>query len=294
MTGETERRTLLSVEDLATEFPTESGPRVAVAGVTFDVAEGEVVSIVGESGSGKSVTALSLLRLVDDPGRITGGRVLFDGDDVLAMRRTALQRLRGDEVGMIFQEPIRSMNPVFTIGRQIIETLRAHTSLSKRAAYDRAISWLERVGLPNPERVMRAYPHELSGGMMQRAMIAMALCCEPRLLIADEPTTALDVTIQAQILDLLLDLCDETGMAILFITHDLGVVAQIADAVLVMYGGRIIERGDVLDIFDRPQHPYTEALLRTKPVLGQRAERLPVISEEVRRLALAGPVGAAA
>lgn len=288
MTVENASGPLLRVEGLTTRFPLENGTKTAVDGVDFEVRAGEVVSIVGESGSGKSVTALSVMRLVDEPGEIVGGRVLFDGEDVLTMRRTPLQRLRGGGIGMIFQEPMHAMNPVFTIGRQIIETLREHRSLSKRDAYERALGWLERVGLPHPDRVMRAYPHELSGGMLQRAMIAMALCCDPRLLIADEPTTALDVTVQAQILDLLLDLREETGLSILFITHDLGVVAQIADSVLVMFGGRIIERADVFSLFDAPGHPYTEALLKTKPVLGQRLDRLPTISDEVRRIAALG------
>lgn len=280
---------LLRVEQLTTRFPLDSGARVAVDAVSFEIRAGEIVSIVGESGSGKSVTALSIMRLVDEPGEIVGGRVLFDGRDVLTMRRSQLQRLRGAGIGMIFQEPMHAMNPVFTIGRQIIETLREHLSLSRPDAYDQAVDWLERVGMSDAERVMRAYPHELSGGMLQRAMIAIALCCGPRVLIADEPTTALDVTVQAQILDLLQELREETGLAILFITHDLGVVAQIADAVLVMFGGRIIERADVFTLFEQPKHPYTEALLKTKPMLGQRLDRLPTISDEVRALAALGP-----
>ncbi|UJP11715.1 ABC transporter ATP-binding protein [Microbacterium sp. KUDC0406] len=279
---------LVQVEDLSVRFPTENGPRTVVDGVGFEVHAGEVVSIVGESGSGKSITALSLLNLVDEPGEIFSGRVLFDGDDVRKMKGTALQKLRGGEVGMIFQEPMRSLNPVFTIGKQLIETIRAHESVSVGDAHDQSVDWLSRVGLPNPERIMRSYPHEMSGGMLQRAMIAVALCCRPRLLIADEPTTALDVTIQAQILDLLLDLRDETGMAMLFITHDLGVVAEVADTVLVMYGGHIVERGDVFGLFESPRHPYTDALLKARPLPGQRLDRLPVISDEVRRLAAAG------
>ena len=224
----------------------------------------------------------------DDPGEIVSGRVLLDGEDVLRMRGTALQRVRGAEIGMIFQEPMRSLNPVFTIGKQLIETIRAHEDVKPADAYDRSVDWLRRVGLPNPERVMRSYPHEMSGGMLQRAMIAVALCCRPRLLIADEPTTALDVTIQAQIIDLLLDLRDETGMAMLFITHDLGVIAEVADSVLVMYGGHVVERGDVFSLFDHPQHPYTDALLKARPMPGQRLDRLPTISDEVRRIAAAG------
>ncbi|WP_052663546.1 ABC transporter ATP-binding protein [Psychromicrobium lacuslunae] len=299
------KNSLLQVQNLSISFPaapSQASPgqrsrartaasRLVVDDISFEVAAGEVLGIVGESGSGKSLTALSVLKLVDEPGEISAGRILFDGDDVLSMRRTALQRLRGAEVGMIFQEPMRSLNPVFTIGRQLIETVRAHQSVSRREAHQLSVDWLARVGLPDPARVMRAYPHELSGGMLQRTMIAIALCCNPRLLIADEPTTALDVTIQAQILDLLLELRDETGMAILFITHDLGVIAEVADSVLVMYDGQIVERANVFALFDRPQHPYTEALLSARPLAGQRLERLPVISAEVRQLAsrAAGP-----
>ena len=279
---------LVRVEDLTVRFPVEGGHRTVVDDVSFEVHAGEVLGIVGESGSGKSITSLSLLNLVDDPGEIVSGRVLLDGADVLKMRGTALQRVRGAEIGMIFQEPMRSLNPVFTIGKQLIETIRAHEDVKPADAYDRSVDWLRRVGLPNPERVMRSYPHEMSGGMLQRAMIAVALCCRPRLLIADEPTTALDVTIQAQIIDLLLDLRDETGMAMLFITHDLGVIAEVADSVLVMYGGHVVERGDVFSLFDHPQHPYTDALLKARPMPGQRLDRLPTISDEVRRIAAAG------
>ena len=279
---------LVRVEDLTVRFPVEGGHRTVVDDVSFEVHAGEVLGIVGESGSGKSITSLSLLNLVDVPGEIVSGRVLLDGADVLKMRGTALQRVRGAEIGMIFQEPMRSLNPVFTIGKQLIETIRAHEDVKPADAYDRSVDWLRRVGLPNPERVMRSYPHEMSGGMLQRAMIAVALCCRPRLLIADEPTTALDVTIQAQIIDLLLDLRDETGMAMLFITHDLGVIAEVADSVLVMYGGHVVERGDVFSLFDHPQHPYTDALLKARPMPGQRLDRLPTISDEVRRIAAAG------
>ncbi|MFE6735519.1 ABC transporter ATP-binding protein [Microbacterium sp. NPDC057650] len=279
---------LVQVEDLSVRFPTENGPRTVVDGVSFDLHAGEVLGIVGESGSGKSITSLSLLNLVDEPGEIFSGRVLLDGEDVLKMKGTALQKVRGSEIGMIFQEPMRSLNPVFTVGKQMIETIRAHESVSVGDAHDQSVEWLRRVGLPNPDRIMRAYPHEMSGGMLQRAMIAVALCCHPRVLIADEPTTALDVTIQAQIIDLLLDLRDETGMAMLFITHDLGVIAEVADSVLVMYGGHVVERGDVFSVFENPQHPYTDALLKARPMPGQRLDRLPTISDEVRRLALAG------
>lgn len=276
---------LLRVRDLGVGFPSDDGVTEVVRDVGFDLHPGQVTALVGESGSGKSITAMSVLRLVDSPGKTLHGSIDFDGQDVLRLNKSGLQRLRGDQIGMIFQEPMHSLNPVFTIGKQIVETLREHKNLSKREASELAQSWLERVGLPDPGRVMTSYPHELSGGMLQRAMIAMALSCDPRLLIADEPTTALDVTIQAQILDLLLDLRDETGMAILFITHDLGVVAQVADRVLVMYNGRILERADVYELFERPRHPYTSALLATKPVRGQRLHRLPTITDDVREAA---------
>jgi ABC-type dipeptide/oligopeptide/nickel transport system ATPase component len=280
---------LLRVRDLSVGFPTAEGLDTVVRDVGFDLHPGQVTALVGESGSGKSITARSVLRLVDAPGRVLSGSIEFDGQDVLRLNKSGLQRLRGDQIGMVFQEPMHSLNPVFTIGKQIIETLREHKNVSKHEAAQQAESWLERVGLPDPGRVMTSYPHELSGGMLQRAMIAMALSCGPRLLIADEPTTALDVTIQAQILDLLLDLRDETGMAILFITHDLGVVAQVADRVLVMYGGQILERADVYSLFEHPVHPYTSALLATKPVRGQRLRRLPTITDDVR-LAAADPL----
>ena len=284
------REPLLEVDHLAVDFPLEGGDvRRAVRDVSFAIRPGEITSLVGESGSGKSVTALSLLRLLDPPGRVAAGSIRYEGRDVLRLGRSDLQRLRGDEIAMIFQEPMHSMNPVFTIGRQLTETIRVHSTATKQEARDRAVRWLERVGLPDPERLLEAYPHELSGGMLQRVMIAMALSCNPKLLIADEPTTALDVTIQAQILDLLLDLRDETGLAILFITHDLGVVAEIADTVLVMYAGRVVERDNVGALFAHPSHPYTEALLRTKPVLGRRQRRLPTIPDAVRRLAALDP-----
>ncbi|KAB7790236.1 dipeptide ABC transporter ATP-binding protein [Bifidobacterium leontopitheci] len=263
--------------------PTSTAPTPAVVkavdGVTFDIPRGKVTCIVGESGSGKSVTAMSMINLIDRPGRIESGSILFEGRDVLTMDRKSLQRLRGEGISMIFQEPMHSLNPVFTIGKQIVETIMTHRDVSKKEAWKQSVSWLERVGLPNPERIMDMYPHELSGGMVQRAMIAIALSCEPKLLIADEPTTALDVTIQAQIIDLLLSLKAQMGLTILFITHDFGVVAEVADEVVVMYEGHIMEQGDVTEIFDHPTHPYTKALLATRPVIGRRQRRLPTVRD---------------
>ena len=271
---------LLRVKDLHVSFPLEDGTvRKAVDGVTFDVPRGKVTCIVGESGSGKSVTAMSAINLIDRPGRIDSGSIDFDGRDVLAMDAKSLQRLRGEGISMIFQEPMHSLNPVFTIGSQMVETIMTHLDVTKKEAWAKSVAWLERVGLPNPERIMRLYPYELSGGMVQRAMIAIALSCEPKLLIADEPTTALDVTIQAQIIDLLLSLKAQMGLTILFITHDFGVVAEVADEVVVMYEGHIMEQGDVYTIFDHPTHPYTKALLATRPVIGSRRRRLATVRD---------------
>jgi peptide/nickel transport system ATP-binding protein len=257
---------LLEIKGLETHF--FSGGRIykAVDGVSLAVEEGETVALVGESGCGKSVTALSILGLVPHPpGRIVGGEIWFEGRDLLRLDRRALLAVRGNRIGMIFQEPMASLNPVFTIGNQIIEAIREHRDLSRAAARHRAAMLLGRVGLPEPDRLLAEYPHRLSGGMRQRAMIAMALSCEPRLLIADEPTTALDVTTQAQILDLLAGLQRELGMAILIITHDLGVVAQMAARVAVMYAGRKVEEASTLDLFARPLHPYTQGLIRALP-----------------------------
>ena len=269
---------LLEVRGLRTVFETESGIAPAVDCVDFAVDEGETVGIVGESGCGKSVTALSILRLVaSPPGRITAGEILFGGRDLLALDNEAMRRVRGNDVAMIFQEPMTSLNPVFTIGSQIVEPLRLHRGLSKRAAAEEAVRMLERVEIADPERRFRDYPHQLSGGMRQRVMIAMALSCNPRLLIADEPTTALDVTIQAQILDLLASLKRSIGMAVLLITHDLGVIAEQADRVLVMYAGRIVEHGRVADVLARPTHPYTRGLLASQPGFAEPGSRLNTI-----------------
>ncbi|MBT9281702.1 MAG: ABC transporter ATP-binding protein [Hydrogenibacillus schlegelii] len=274
-------RPLVEFKNVRTVFDTEAGPLRAVDGVSFAIYPGETVCVVGESGSGKSVTALSLMRLISPPGRIVEGEIWFDGRDVLTLKPEAMRRIRGHEIGMIFQEPMSSLNPVLTVGEQIMEPLMEHRRMTRNEAREKAVELLELVGIPRAREIVDAYPHELSGGMRQRVMIAMALSCDPKLLIADEPTTALDVTIQAQILDLLRQLKAERNMAMLFITHDLGVVAEMADYVIVMYGGRIVEQGPVLDIFQNPRHPYTEGLLKAKPVIGRRTKRLYTIPGQV-------------
>jgi len=257
---------LLEVQDLQTFFHAEGTVARAVDGVSFTLGAGETLAIVGESGSGKSVTSLSIMRLVPiPPGEIAGGSVLFRGRDLLAIPEPEMRHIRGNEMGMIFQEPMSSLNPLLTVGEQIAEVVRLHQGLARGAARQRAVEMLGRVNIPDPERRAREYPHRLSGGMRQRVMIAMALACRPALLIADEPTTALDVTIQAQILHLIRALQIEMGMSVLFITHNLGVVAQVADRVAVMYSGRIVEQGDVRTVFATPLHPYTRALLRSIP-----------------------------
>jgi len=270
---------LLAVENLRTSFATEAGTLRAVDGVDLRLAPGRTLGVVGESGSGKSVTALSIMRLVDAPGWIDPGtKILFEGRDLTKLPERAMERIRGNEISMIFQEPMTSLNPVFRIGDQITEAVRLHEGLREKQALLRAIEMLELVGLSEASRRVRDYPHQLSGGMRQRVMIAMALSCNPKLLIADEPTTALDVTIQAQILELMKDLRDRLEMSIMLITHDLGVVAEMADDVAVMYAGRVVERGAVADVFGSPQHPYTEALLHSIPLLGMtQAEPLRVI-----------------
>ena len=259
---------LLQVEDLRTLFHAEGVIARAVDGVSFTIAAGETVAIVGESGSGKSVTSLSIMRLVPiPPGEIADGRVLFRGRDLLQLPEDDMRQIRGNDIGMIFQEPMSSLNPLLTVGEQIAEVVRLHQRLGRGAARRHAVEMLRRVNIPDPGLRASEYPHRLSGGMRQRVMIAMALACHPALLIADEPTTALDVTIQAQILQLIRMLQVEMGMSVLFITHNLGVVAQIADRVAVMYAGRIVEQGDVATVFASPLHPYTRALLRSIPRL---------------------------
>jgi oligopeptide/dipeptide ABC transporter ATP-binding protein len=270
---------LLKVESLRTYFAMPEGVLRAVDGVDFEVNRQETVCVVGESGSGKSVTALSVMGLIRRPGRIqTGSKVLFRGRDLTQMPDAELRQIRGNEIAMIFQEPMTSLNPVFTVGEQIAEAIRLHQRVGSKEATDRAVELMRQVGIPSPEKRSRHYPHQMSGGQRQRVMIAMALSCNPALLIADEPTTALDVTIQAQILELMTELRERLGTAILFITHNLGVVAEMADRVVVMYAGRVAEQGPVEDIFNRPQHPYTEALLGSMPTLGMdQSKQLRVI-----------------
>jgi oligopeptide/dipeptide ABC transporter ATP-binding protein len=267
---------VLEVRDLRTVFHTGDGLIHAVNGVSFAIREGELLGVVGESGSGKSVTMMSLMKLLPmPPGEIVGGSVHFGGRDLVTMSPRELRRIRGRQIGFIFQDPMTSLNPVFTVGFQISEPLRKHLRLSKRAALRRAVELLELVGIPSAADRLGDYPHQFSGGMRQRVMIAIALACQPKVLIADEPTTALDVTIQAQILELVKKLRRELGMAIIWITHDLGVVAGIADRVVVMYGGQIVEHAPVRQLYEDPQHPYTRALLQTLPSLDEtRAERL--------------------
>jgi oligopeptide/dipeptide ABC transporter ATP-binding protein len=271
--------TLLEIEDLRTHFHTRAGLVRAVDGVSLDVTTGQTLGIVGESGCGKSVTALSIMRLIDAPGRIeAGSRIIFGGQDLVELDEDELVEIRGNQISMVFQEPMTSLNPVLTIGGQIVEAVLLHRHVSSAAARERALEMLALVGIATPRRRFDDYPHQLSGGMRQRVMIAMALACEPQLLIADEPTTALDVTIQAQILELLRDLRGRLGMAIMLITHDLGVVAEMCDDVAVMYAGRVVERGATDAVFRSPQHPYTEALLHSIPLLGMtQSEPLKVI-----------------
>jgi peptide/nickel transport system ATP-binding protein len=256
---------LLAVEGLRTQFATSGGTVRAVDGLSFAIERGEVLGLVGESGCGKSVTSLSIMRLVPPPGRVTAGRILLDGDDLLDKDAEAMRRVRGARIAMVFQEPMTSLNPVFTIGDQIAAAVRAHEGGGRRAAWTRAVEMLDRVQVPSPRERARDYPHQLSGGLRQRAMIALALAPGPQLLIADEPTTALDVTIQAQILDLLRRLQAERGMAVLLITHDLGVVAELCHRVAIIYAGRIVEMASVAKIFEEPLHPYTRGLLRCLP-----------------------------
>ncbi|MFT5649533.1 MAG: peptide/nickel transport system ATP-binding protein [Yoonia sp.] len=270
---------VLDVQDLKTVFKTRAGEVHAVNDVSFYLQKGELLGVVGESGSGKSVTMMSLLGLLPmPPAEIRGGRVMFEGQDLLTLDPKGLRSVRGARIGFIFQDPMTSLNPVFTVGHQIAEPLRKHMGMSKKQAAKRSTELLELVGIPDAERRLHDYPHQFSGGMRQRVMIAIALACDPQVLIADEPTTALDVTIQAQILELMKELRDKLGMAVIWITHDLGVIAGIADRVMVMYGGQVVEHAPVHDLFANPQHPYTSALLKTIPsISGKRAARLTVI-----------------
>ncbi len=276
---------LLEVENLQTHFRTPDGINRAVDGLSFSVEAGETVAIVGESGCGKSVTSMSILRLIPEPPGKISGSIRFNGRDLLTMSDKEMRAVRGNEISMIFQEPMTSLNPVLTVGRQIGETLRLHQGMSAAQAEARAIEMLKLVGIPSPERRVKEYPHQLSGGMRQRVMIAIALACNPKLLIADEPTTALDVTIQAQILDLMRDLKRTVGAAIVIITHDLGVVAEVAERVIVMYAGRKVEEAAVGDLFSNPRHPYTKGLLGSMPKLGSSLD-----SEETRLQEIPGLV----
>ncbi|PGX02299.1 ABC transporter ATP-binding protein [Bacillus sp. AFS033286] len=277
-------KAVVELKDLQTHFQTEEGTVKAVNHVSFAVREGETVCVVGESGCGKSVTALSIMGLIAETGSVVGGDILYEGKSLLEMKEKELRSLRGNDIAMIFQEPMTSLNPVFTVGEQIVETLREHELLSKNEAYKKAIELICKVGIARADEIVHSYPHELSGGMLQRIMIAVALSCNPKLLIADEPTTALDVTIQAQILDLLRQIKEEFKTSILLITHDLGVVAEMADYVVVMYGGKVIEEAPVLEIFQNPKHPYTKGLLKSKPVMGKRIDKLYSIPGQVPNL----------
>lgn len=269
---------LLEVENLKTYFSTEEGLAKAVDDVTFHVDRGETLGIVGESGCGKSVTALSVMRLIPTPpGEIVNGTITFDGVDVRAIHEDEMRRIRGNEISMIFQEPMTSLNPVFTCGDQIMEAIRLHQKVDKTEARKRAIDMLKLVGISDPDQRVDEYPHQLSGGMRQRVMIAMALSCNPKLLIADEPTTALDVTVQAQILELIASLQKKLNMSVIIITHDLGVVAEVTKRVIVMYAGKIVEEGDIRTIFKSPKHPYTQGLLKSIPNPARKVERLAVI-----------------
>jgi len=273
---------LLSVRDLRTHFFTDAGVARAVDGVSFDVDHGKTVALVGESGCGKSMTALSILRLVPDPpGRIVGGEIRFRGEDMLAAPEARMREIRGNAISMIFQEPMTSLNPVFRVGDQIGAVLRLHRGMSKEQAHAHAVDLLDRVGIPAPDSRVRDYPHQMSGGMRQRVMIAMALACDPALLIADEPTTALDVTIQAQILELLKTLQAERGMAMILITHDLGIVAESADEVAIMYAGKIVEQASVKPLFSNRAHPYAQGLFESLPEIGGEHERLRTIAGSV-------------
>jgi oligopeptide/dipeptide ABC transporter ATP-binding protein len=276
--------TILNVEDLRTYFYTEDGVVKAVDGVSFDVKHGEVFCLVGESGCGKSVTSLSIMRLVGIPGRIETGELWFDGQDLLKLEESEMARVRGNRISMIFQQPVSCLNPVFRAGEQVAEVLELHLGMHEKAAMERVEELFSMVGIPEPKRRLKAFPHELSGGMAQRVMIAMALACVPELLIADEPTTALDVTIQAQILDLMRDLRTKVDTSIILITHDMGVVAEMADRVAVMYAGRIVEAANVNTLFSEPLHPYTQGLLAAIPIHGVVQDRLAVIRGTVPNL----------
>ena len=280
---------LLDVVDLCVEFPTRRGTLRALDGVSLSIAAGEVLGVVGESGAGKSLTGAAIIGLLEPPGRIAGGQVLLDGHRIDALPDDAMRRIRGRQIGAIFQDPLTTLNPLYTVGRQLAETMQAHMPVSDADARKRAIGWLEMVGIPAAARRIDSYPHEFSGGMRQRVVIALALCAEPKLVIADEPTTALDVSIQAQIIGLLKRLTRDHGTAVMLVTHDMGVIAETADRVAVMYAGRVVEVGPVRDVVQRPAHPYTEGLMGSIPSLETRVERLRQIDGAMPRLTAIPP-----
>jgi peptide/nickel transport system ATP-binding protein len=275
---------LLQVRNLRVEFNTRRGTLTAIDDVSFDIAQGEVLGVVGESGAGKSLTGAAIIGLLEPPGRIAGGEILLEGTRIDNLPAEAMRKIRGRRIGAIFQDPLTSLNPLYTVGRQIIETIQTHLPMSNEAARKRAIALLAEVGISAPERRIDNYPHQFSGGMRQRVVIALALCAEPKLIIADEPTTALDVSIQAQIIQLLKKLCRENGTAVMLVTHDMGVIAETADRVAVMYAGRIVEIGPVQEVIHNPQHPYTAGLMASIPTLGQDVERLAQIEGSMPRL----------
>jgi peptide/nickel transport system ATP-binding protein len=280
---------LLTVEDLRVEFPTRRGVLTALDGVSFAIEPGEVLGVVGESGAGKSMTGAAIIGLLEPPGRIAGGRILFDGRRIDDLPYEEKRRLRGKEIGAIFQDPLTTLNPLYTIGRQLIETMTTHLPIGPAEARRRAIEWLDRVGIPAAAQRIDAYPHEFSGGMRQRVVIALALCAEPRLVIADEPTTALDVSIQAQVIALLKSIVRERGAAMMLITHDMGVIAETADRVAVMYAGRIVELGPVREVVLHPNHPYTQGLMASIPPIDRRVEFLAQIEGAMPRLSAIPP-----
>ena len=275
---------LLDVRNLRIEFPTRRGTLVAVDDISFQIAEGEVLGVVGESGAGKSLTGTSIIGLLEPPGRIAAGEIYLEGRRIDNLDDDALRKIRGREIGMVFQDPLTSLNPLYTVGEQLVETIQTHTKLGDKAARQRALDLLSEVGIPSPERRIDQYPHQFSGGMRQRVVIALALCVNPRLVIADEPTTALDVSIQAQIIKLLQRLCRDHGAAVMLITHDMGVIAETADRVAVMYAGRIAEVGPVQEVIKHAKHPYTEGLMGSIPMVGRRLDRLTQIEGSMPRL----------
>ena len=276
--------TLLSVQHLSVEFQTRRGRLLALDDVSFDIAAGEILGVVGESGAGKSLTGAAIIGLLEPPGRISGGQILLNSGRIDTLRPAEMRRVRGKQIGAIFQDPLTTLNPLYTVGRQLVETMQTHLGLSDRGARARAIRWLEEVGIPAAAERIDSYPHEFSGGMRQRVVIALALCAEPKLVIADEPTTALDVSIQAQIIALLRSLTRDHGTAVMLVTHDMGVIAETADRVAVMYAGRIIEIGPVRSVIQAPSHPYTAGLMASIPALDRRVERLAQIDGAMPRL----------